>query len=439
MMYRCVRVLALVLVSVIHTKAQVTEPAAKARNFLQLLNTGKFDSAYQMESAEMKRQIDARQLEVIWTNFTDTYDSLSSIEETTLTDKDSLIVTETIIRFVKKGFKYRLTLNRKGEVDGLFFQYLNLPYSPPTYINTLNFYELKLPVPTPGIHAEGVLALPQKIKNPPLIIIVGGSGPTDKDGSVGPNKMYKDLAWALAARGFAVYRFDKRTVNPENSKVSLETMHDEYVTDLQNIINHFQQDKRINPKRIYVMGHSQGGMMLPYFAKTCNGIYGYIGLAAPFHTITDLLPAQLTYLSTLNKEDSAALNALTILKLKAIYQRQHLHSNSINKDSLFPGLTIPFMRHMDVNRPANLIRFMKNKPCLLLQGARDYQVPVEELEAWKAALPKAKNLCTYTFEKLNHQFMEGVGVPGPKEYNTPNNVPEYVIDELVNWLKTQAD
>lgn len=439
MQLRTCYTLLLVLISCQLYAQEASIPVLQARRFLHLMNTGKFDSAYAMQSTDLKRQIDAQQLEVTWYNFIEAYDSLTQVEETTVTSKDSLIITETIIRFVKKGFKYRLTLNKQGQVDGLFFQNLTLPYSPPAYVNTLAFYEVKLPVPNPHIQAEGILSLPKERKRPPLIIILGGSGPTDKDGSVGPNKMYKDIAWALAARGFAVYRFDKRTVNPENRKVKLETMHDEYADDLKHIIKYFKKNQRVNPKRIFVMGHSQGGMMLPYFAKSCKGIYGFIGLAAPFHTIADLLPAQLEYLQQFHADDSIAINQIAQLRQKAIYQQQHLYHKNINHDSLFPGLSIQFMQHMDMNKPAHLLSYLQHKPLLLLQGARDYQVPVQELEAWQTALRKTSPVHTHVFEKLNHQFMEGQGKPGPAEYNIPANVPEYVIDELVKWLEMQPD
>jgi alpha-beta hydrolase superfamily lysophospholipase len=402
---------------------------------LHYLSTQQFDSICALHDAEMKRQLDANSYEAMWSNFIDNYDTLQTIDETKVTSiGDTSWLTETKISFVKKSFLFKLTIHKSNQVAGIFFANTKINYTPPAYINTLNFFEIKLPVPTKGIVSDGMLSIPKGTGPFPVVIILGGSGPTDKDASMGPNKPYKDLAWAMAAKGIAVYRFDKRTAHAANVKgIKHFTMHQEYVIDLQHILKKLAKDVRLNKNQIYVMGHSQGGYMLPYFAKTCKGIKGFIGLAANYQTIIEIIPAQLAYLAALQKDSSSQL-AIKSLVARAAYTQTNLYNNKAAKDSLFPGITLDFAKHVDMNKPANIAEVLMNKPVLFIQGKRDYQVPPTELQSWKTKLAGANSIKYVLFDKLNHLMMEGEGASTPTEYNLPNHVPEYLADEVVNWI-----
>ncbi len=406
-------------------------------NIIKYFSTQQFDSIYNIQDAEMKRKVDANDYETMWNNFIENYDSLASVGETSVTKKDSLWVTVTKISFVKKDYNLKLTINNNNQLAGIFFTNTKINHTPPAYINTLLFYEVKLNVPTKGIESEGVLSIPKGNEKHPIVIIVGGSGPTDKDGTIGANKPYKDLAWALAAKGVAVYRYDKRTANSSNLKgveTDKFTMEQEYLIDLKNIANTLSKDKRFDAKKIVIAGHSQGGFMIPYFKMNLPKVAGFIGLAANYQTIAEIIPNQLAYLSNLNN-DSTTKAAYSPLVAKANYTKNHIYDEHANNDSLFPGLTIAFLRHMDKYKPDNIASVLNKKPMLFIQGARDYQVTPAELNLWKN---KLKNACCATyiqFEKLNHMLLVGEGKSTPSEYNLPNNVPEYVATEIANWVK----
>ena len=388
----------------------------------------------------MRRYMDRNQLEVTWNSLIENYDSIKYINETIITEKDSFKITETKIDFVKKSFLFKLTINNKGEISGMYFLNTKLKYTPPDYINTLSFVEIKLAVPTKNIFSEGVLSLPKNQQNAPLVIIVGGSGGTDKDGTLGPNKPYKDIAWALAAKGIAVYRYDKRTANPANLKgiknLNDFLLYDEYVEDIKNIVAYFSEDKRINPKQIFIAGHSQGGFMLPYFTKACPKIKGVISLAGNYSNVVNLMAYQFEYLKQF-LPDSASIQAYDVMIKKAEYMKRNISSNQINKDSMIPGLTMPYVRDMMANGPEKLHAVLYKKPALFIQGERDYQVPMSEFELWKKAMQKSCCSTFISYPKLNHLLMEGEGISKPTEYNKPNNVPEYVVDEIATWVKKQ--
>ena len=414
-----------------------TNHEAFAKRVIDLLVTHQFDSVYELQDAEMRRQIDARDYETTWSNFIENYDTLVSVGETSTTPKDSLWLTETKINFVKKSFLLRLSIDKQNRIAGIFFANPKVKYTPPAYINTLAFVENKIKVPVKGISSEGVLSIPKGNKKFPLVILVGGSGPTDMDGTVGPNKPYKDLAWALAAQGIAVYRFDKRTVNKENLK-SMKgdeiTMEQEYLIDLKYIVAALAKDARIDERAIFIAGHSQGGFMIPYFKKHLPHVKGYIGLAAPYQTIAEIIPEQLTFMRSL-QSDSAARAVYDGLIAKAVYTKTHVYDDNAIKDSLFMGLTPAFVRHMDKNKPEHLSKLLLKVPVLFIQGKRDYQVIPTELVLWQNKLKDACCVKYVLYDKLNHLLMEGEGQSSPSEYNAPNNVPEYVSTEIANWIK----
>lgn len=416
-------------------RSQVKSAEEITRQLVENLRAERYEEVYGSFSTDLRRKISADEINMMWSGFIESHDSLVGINEITRSTKDTLILTETQVDFVQKSYILQLSINKAGAICGIFFRNMNIPHTPPDYVNTLAFYELKIPVPVQGISSEGVFSVPKKEGKHPLVIIAGGSGPTDKDATSGPNKMYKDLAWALAAEGIAVYRFDKRTKNPANidvKKVDQFTMHDEYVDDLVHIIETFSKNEHIDAKRIFIMGHSQGGFMLPYFAKTCKGIAGYIGLAANYHSLLELMPYQFEYLS-----DSTTRETYEALAEKCRYMSRHLKDESYDKDSCMPGLSMTYIKHMEANKPEVLIGKLKNKPVLLIQGERDYQVPPAELELWKAQLKNNRKFEWKVYPKLNHHLMEGEGKPSPAEYSKPANVPEYVPDAIATWIRKQ--
>jgi len=410
------------------------------QSVLTYFKTQQFDKIYTLQDATMRRYMDRNQLEVTWNSLIENYDSIQFINETIITEKDSFKITETKIDFVKKSFLFKLTINNKGEISGMYFLNTKLKYTPPDYINTLNFIETKIAVPAENIISEGVLSLPKAQQNVPLVIIVGGSGGTDKDGTLGPNKPYKDIAWALAAKGIAVYRYDKRTANPANLKgiknLNDFLLYEEYVEDLKNIVAYFSEDKRINPKQIFIAGHSQGGFMLPYFTKACPKIKGVISLAGNYSNVVDLMAYQFEYLKQF-LPDSTSKQAYDVMIKKAEYMKLNISSTQINKDSMIPGLTMAYVKDMMANGPEKLHAVLYKKPALFIQGERDYQVPMSEFELWKKAMQKSCCSTFISYPKLNHLLMEGEGISQPNEYNKPNNIPEYVVDEIATWVKKQ--
>ena len=108
----------------------------------------------------------------------------------------------------------KVVFTAEGRIGGLLFvptRKAEPSYEAPAYVNRKAFRDIdvivgKAPWPLPG-----TLSLPTGTHAWPVVILVHGSGPEDRDETIGPNRPFRDLAWGLASRGIAVLRYDKRT------------------------------------------------------------------------------------------------------------------------------------------------------------------------------------------------------------------------------------
>jgi hypothetical protein len=106
-----------------------------------------------------------------------------------------------------------VTVTGNGELAGLQLAPAQpqQDWQPPSYADTSAFVEHDLTLGSDALAVPGTLTVPVGDGPWPAVVVLPGSGPTDRDSTIGPNKPLKDLAWGLASRGVAVLRFDKVT------------------------------------------------------------------------------------------------------------------------------------------------------------------------------------------------------------------------------------
>src|SRR5205814_1805761 len=154
----------------------------------------------------------------------------------------------------------------------------------------------------------GTLLLP-KGKGPfPVVVLVHGSGPSDRDETVGGTRVFRDFADGLADRGIASLRYEKRTKQHPTEFARTYTIDDETTDDAVAAVAFVRMQPGIDPKRVFLAGHSQGGMMAPRIAQRSPGLAGIALLAAPARQLQYLVLDQFTYLS---KNDPSQAPILT--------------------------------------------------------------------------------------------------------------------------------
>jgi dienelactone hydrolase len=282
----------------------------------------------------------------------------------------------------------------------------------------------------------GTLTLPQGTGPFPAVILVHGSGPQDRDETIGANKPFHDLAAGLSAKGVAVLRYEKRTKQHALEMAGMTTpitVKEETIDDVIEAVKLLQGNKKIDGKRIVVLGHSLGGMLIPRIAQAGGNIAGFIVMAGNVRQIEDLVLAQTTYLATLNGKPTPD-EQKKIAEAQALVDQVKGLKPGVKSSLFIMGASPEYWLDLRGYDPALAAKAI-TKPLLVLQGERDYQVTVEDFKRWQAALNGQPNFTAKLYPGLNHLFILGQGKSIPSEYNVPGHMAPTVTDDIAAWVK----
>lgn len=278
------------------------------------------------------------------------------------------------------------------------------------------------------------MTIPQNAPSYPIAVLVHGSGPNDRDETIGPNKPFRDLAFGLAEFGIASIRYDKRTlvygkkIVSEGLEINLET---EVLIDVSSAIRLAKSIDGVSD--IYIIGHSLGAMLAPKIANENKAVAGIVLMAGNARPLQNLIVEQYSYLFSQDGIGEQEEKALDDLKV------QIDNLDKLNQEPFDSSLNLPLNLQasywkslMDYNQ-VNEIKTVGAR-VLILQGERDYQVTMEDFNLWKKALKTHVNVDFKSYSKLNHLFLEGEGKSYPAEYQIESNIPPYVIKDISNWI-----
>ena len=295
---------------------------------------------------------------------------------------------------------------------------------------------LALPVPSLG-ELPGTLTLPKGEGPFPAVILLQGSGASDRDETVGSLKPFRDLAEGLAGRGIAVYRFDKRSYVYADELAAKKdaTLEDEYLEDAVNAVQLLAAQDRIDPNRIFVLGHSLGGNAIPAVARELKQApvkaRGFIMMAASPRPLDVLMREQYNFLYSLlpgiTAEQQAEKDAL-FAELDKLQE-----PDSLAEDDRVAGVYSAYWKWLaayDIVEAAKEI----TEPVLLLQGEEDYQVTMEDFEIWKSAVGEKENWRMISYPGLTHVFVPGEKTEGAAVYAREGKVQEDPILDIASFV-----
>ncbi|MCR5567274.1 MAG: alpha/beta fold hydrolase [Clostridiales bacterium] len=296
--------------------------------------------------------------------------------------------------------------------------------------------ELALPVPSLG-ELPGILTVPKGDGPFPVVILLQGSGASDRDEAVGNVKPFRDLAEGLAPQGVAVYRFDKRNYvyGTELAEKKDATLVDEYIEDAVNAVQLVAGQDRIDPDRIFVLGHSLGGNAIPAIARELEQApvkaCGFIMLAASPRRLDVLIREQYDFVYSLMPEVTAEQQAEKDMVFAELDKLQDL--DALTEDDQVIGTYAAYWKWLaeyDILEAAKEI----TKPVLLLQGEEDYQVTMVDFEMWKEAVGGRDNWRMISYPGLTHLFMPGAKSEGPDAYARGGKIQENVIRDIATFI-----
>ncbi|WP_412985835.1 alpha/beta hydrolase family protein [Pontimicrobium sp. IMCC45349] len=378
------------------------------------------------------------------------------------------------------GFKFKGKFNsEKKEIEGTFMEGLNAlplilrraeieiakrivraqePKKPYPY------YEEEVSFNNEHIKLSGTLTLPKKEGKWPVVVLISGSGPQDRDETFANHKPFLVLADYLTRKGIAVLRYDDRGFGKSTGNFADGTTKD-FATDVLSAIEYLKTRKEIDVKNIGLIGHSEGGIIAPMVANWTNDVSFMVimaGTGIPGSEISLIqsktmrpfpVPDEQAYeqavreaisiaashkdLSVVKKELTIHYNKTIVPILKPLVGTDE-KVTKIVKD-LVAMRTTKWVRFFYNYNPAD--EFRKTKiPIFSLNGSKDTQVEAKlNQEGIKNALISGgnKNFKILELENLNHFFQE-CKTGTMDEYSTiEQTIAPIALNEITSWLLEQ--
>ncbi|WP_034593218.1 alpha/beta hydrolase family protein [Hamadaea tsunoensis] len=318
------------------------------------------------------------------------------------------------------GFTLVLSADDTGLVQGLrLAPPMGESWQPPDYAKPGRFTEREAVF----ANAPGTLTLPKSPAGP-AVVLLAGAGPFDRDGTAGPNKPLKDLAWGLASRGITVARFDKAAA-PATS------MTDEYAYPALAAVGQLRRTSGVDAGRIFLAGHSGGGRTAPRIAAADPGVAGAILLAADAVPLPAAAVRVARHLAAL--DPAAERTAELLARQAAAVEDPALTAATPAAELLFGWPAAYWLELRAYDQVATAAGL--GRPLLVLQGGRDYQVTVaDDLARWRAGLAGRSDVTIRVIEADDHMFFPGTGASAPADYARPQHVDREVVEAIVGWL-----
>jgi pimeloyl-ACP methyl ester carboxylesterase len=328
--------------------------------------------------------------------------------------------------------------------------------------------EVRFPNDSGNVTLAGTLTLPSKSGKYPVVVLISGSGPQNRDEEILDHKPFLVLADHLTRNGIGVLRYDDRGVGQSTGKFETATSLD-FSYDAESAVQYLKTRKDIDTTEIGLMGHSEGGLVAPMVAARSHDIAFMVLLAAPAMELKKALLLQdgliakaygmsddkVKKLVDINDQIyDIVIQSSDLIKLKAnitAIANQHMHEipdqripDNMTREQYvkarIESLSSIWAQYMLKHDPGKILEDVKC-PVLAINGDKDLQVvPKENLAAIALALKKGgnTNVTTKEFPNLNHLFQE-CETGSPEEYKKiEQTFAPVALNEISGWILKQV-
>jgi dienelactone hydrolase len=385
------------------------------------IRDGNFSAATAHFNGTMKAALSSAALESAWKQ---TYGEQGPLLSWKVLDRNSLPGGDEIS--VQLTFQRATAIStvavasQTGEIGSLFFRLAqsNAPVTAPPYAEETKFHTEDVTVG--AYKLPGTITIPNGKGPFPGAVLVQGSGPHDRDETIGPNHPFADIAEGLSSRGIAVLRYDKRTLL---HSAMVATVDDEVIDDAVAAVRLLRARPEVAQDRIFVVGHSLGAMLAPEIAKKAGQVAGIVLMAPAGRKLPAVIVQQTRFLRQASPEQLAETER----------SADEISAHKMPASQNFLGAPASYFYDLDSRDEVAIARNL-GVPILILHGGRDYQVIDEDIQHWETGLNGVANVKVETFPTLNHLFIAGEGKPNPAEYDTPGHVDEAVINAIADFV-----
>lgn len=438
--------------------AELSEEAAieLAGRLADAMHEGNFTDITALFNEQMNHAITGEALKNAWDSTVNSLGTYQNrISSTAVSQKDSCTVS-ILERYENNGLLIHISFDGAGQIQGLFLTYSDLP-GEPEEADTVPAVpegvreEAILVSGHPDFPLSGVLTLPEDTAQPPVVVLIQGSGPSDRNETVYENTPFQDIAWGLAQTGIASIRYDKRYyAYPEAAAASSVTIEAEVLEDLDAALALAENDPRLNSQKVFVLGHSLGGMLTPDIAAAHPELAGIISMAGSLRPLWEISweqnqEAAETARPALSDEEERILDeqlaqvkadveTLRSLAGEGILTDLSSLPDSLNEDSLLLGIPLSYWSSLERHSAMAAISRV-DLPILILQGDADFQVnPDTDYRLWQDMLAGRDNVFFHLYPGLNHLMMPTNGQRDISEYAVRGTVSEQVIQDIAGFI-----
>ena len=421
-------------------------PADAAKDIVQKIAAGEFDAVEAQYTPQMSAALPPGRLATFWAGVLTQEGSFNSVQSATTGKAQNLDVVVLVCKFDKNLIDIQIALDAEGKLAGIHFGAHREPlppWTPPPYAKQDSFSEQQILLVNGKFEMPGVLTTPKGNGPFPCVVLVQGSGPQDGDETVGADKPFADLAVGLASHDVAVYRYIKRTFKyheQSSDPPDKLTVDDETISDARAAVALAAKQSKIDPHRVYLLGHSLGAYLAPRIATGDSQIAGIAMMAANVEPMEKLLLEQMNYLLSSGPPPTADEQKQLAAVQEAVKKIESPDLKPTDTVSLLSG-PMPAGYWLDLRdyHPIEAAEALKI-PILILQGGRDFQVPpATNFEEFKKALSSRKNVTLKFYPALNHLFIAGTGPSTPQEYGKLGHVDEQVIIDIASWASVGGE
>ncbi|WP_340114541.1 alpha/beta hydrolase family protein [Maribellus mangrovi] len=360
-------------------------------------------------------------------------------------------------KWKQSGMSFDVNLSRTEEIIEL--KRPQLPVPPFPYLAE----EVEYTNPKSGLKIAGTLTLPKDEKNCPSVLLITGSGAEDRDETVFGHKPFAVIADYLTRHGIAVLRVDDRGVGGSEGDVNSSTSQD-FAGDVLAGVEFLKTRKEIDPKKIGLIGHSEGGLIAPIAAVESDDVAFIIMMAGPGVTGEQIVLEQSALVSKAaglpeyaieqgrltnqkifdivkSEPDSATIvDELRQILAQGMYDGMNDDMKKMI-DAKIQGVNSPWFRYFLTYDPQPTLTKVKC-PVLAINGTKDLQVPVSNLKNIIEAVNSGGNMQvdTISFKNHNHLFQQ-CETGAISEYSQiEETIDPEVLKTMKDWiLKTTTN
>lgn len=375
------------------------------------------------------------------------------------------LINDTLHGFwFQSGKEIKLNLGRTPEDEAFSIRRPQTPQEPfPYYSENVKFYNKKA-----KLWLAGTLTLPDTLKNWPVVVLVSGSGPQDRDESLLEHKPFLVIADYFTRHGIGVLRYDDRGVKESEGDFASATTYD-FASDAEAAIDYLTKRKFIHKKQIGLAGHSEGGLIAILLGnnKKLAFTISMAGVGIPCDELLVLQNDKI--LQGYGKSDSmrnvmakmnSALYNLIKLEDDAIELRKKIENlimetmTGLSDEQIDEyGLTETYVFTVlaQLNTPwfksflsIDPTKYLKNLKInfLAINGSKDVQVPADvNINAMKSLIqPKKEQIVDFkVFDGLNHLFQKCETGMTSEYAMIEETIDPEVLEYMVGWIKKVLD